>query len=66
MENDLESILRLYGAKTCTFRKIPEHDGGRNTIFVIENSEGEKRVLRISTLEDRTEDDYLAETEFIH
>lgn len=66
MKNDIKSILNLYSAEACTVKKIPDHKGGRNCIYVIENAEGEKKVLRISTLEDRTEEDYLAETEFIH
>jgi len=66
VKNNLKTILRLFGAEMWSVSKVPEHEGGRNTIFVIENREGEKRVLRISTLEDRTEEDYLAETEFIY
>jgi len=46
--------------------KVPEHEGGRNTILVLQNTEGKKRVLRISALKDRAEEDYLAETDFIH
>lgn len=66
MKKDLKTILRLFGAENWLVSKVPEHEGGRNTIFVIENNKGEKRILRISTLEDRTEEDYRAETEFIH
>ena len=66
MENDFKTILNLFGAETWSVSKVPEHEGGRNSIFVIENAEGKKRVLRISMLDDRTEEDFLAETEFIH
>lgn len=66
MENDFKTILNLFGAETWSVSKVPEHEGGRNSIFVIENAEGKKRVLRISMLDDRTEEDYFAETEFIH
>ena len=66
MKKDFKTILRLFDAENWLVSKWPEHEGGRNTIFVIENNKGEKRVLRISTLEDRTEEDYRAETEFIH
>ena len=66
MENDFKTILNLFGAETWSVSKVPGHEGGRNSIFVIENAEGKKRVLRISMLDDRTEEDYFAETEFIH
>ena len=66
MKIDFKAILKLYGAEACTVSKVPEHEGGRNNILIIENAEGEKRILRISMLEDRTEEDYLAETEFVH
>ena len=66
MKNNLKAILPLFGAETWSVGMVPEHEGGRNRVFIIENAEGEKRVLRISMLEDRTEEDYLAETEFIH
>ena len=65
MENDFKTILNLFGVETWSVSKVPEHEGGRNSIFVIENAEGKKRVLRISMLDDRTEEDYFAETEFI-
>ena len=66
MKNSLKAVLRLFGAETWSVSRVPEHEGGRNSIYILENAEGEKKVLRISTLEDRTEEDYLAETEFIH
>ena len=66
MENDFKTILNLFGAETWSVSKVPEHEGGRNHIFILENAEGKKRVLRISMLDDRTEEDYFAETEFIH
>lgn len=42
--------------------EIPGHEGGRNLVFRI----GTESVLRISTLTDRTEADYLAEVEYVH
>ncbi len=48
----------------CT--EIGGHEGGRNRIFVFSNGDGKKFVLRVSSLGDRTEREYLAETEFVH
>ncbi len=48
----------------CT--EIGGHEGGRNRIFVYSNGDGKKFVLRVSALGDRTEQEYLAETEFVH
>ncbi|MBO4927416.1 MAG: phosphotransferase [Clostridiales bacterium] len=44
---------------------IPGHDGGRNVVFVVEK-DGVKYVLRLSPMEDRKEEDFLAEVEFVH
>ena len=66
MRDILEKAKTLYYLKAGTFREVPAHEGGRNKLFVC-NIYGEDRyVLRISGLEDRTEEDYLAETEFLH
>ena len=55
-----------YALDGYEFRPVPGHPGGRNQILVCILN-GEKRyVLRVSDLEDRTEEDYLAETEFVH
>lgn len=56
MSNSLKPILRLFDAEAYTVSQVPEHEGGRNQILVIENAEGVKRILRISTHEDRTEE----------
>ena len=66
MENDYKTILKLFDAETWSVSKVPEHEGGRNGVFVIKNTEGKKRILRISQFDDRTEEDFLAETEFMH
>ena len=62
----LKEALCRFGMEAWTIGKIPEHEGGRNEIFVLENSNKEKCILRISALGDRTKEDYLAETEFVH
>jgi Ser/Thr protein kinase RdoA (MazF antagonist) len=45
--------------------QVPHHEGGRNHIYICSLSD-DKCVLRASSLNDRTEEDYLAETEFVH
>lgn len=42
--------------------EVPGHEGGRNLVYRI----GARAFLRISGLTDRTADDYLAETEYVH
>lgn len=63
---DISPILRLFGVESWTARKVDEHEGGRNNIFVLHSPKGEKRILRLSFLPDRTEEDFLAETEFVY
>ena len=51
--------------KTCTFAPISGHEGGRNQIVIISRNGEKQSVLRISALGDRSENDYLAEAEFV-
>lgn len=65
MNKILEQAKKLYSLEDCTFTPISGHEGGRNLIVIV-SRDGEKLyVLRISALGDRTEKDYLAETEFV-
>ena len=65
MNKILEQAKKLYSLEDCTFTSIPGHEGGRNLIVIV-SRDGEKLyVLRASALGDRTEKDYLAETEFV-
>ena len=65
MNRILEQVKTLYPLKDCTFTEVSGHEGGRNTIVIV-SRDGEKQyVLRISALGDRSETDYLAETEFV-
>ena len=57
----LRKAAELYGFDPAATERIPGHEGGRNTVFRL----GTERVLRISGLSDRTEQDYLAETEYV-
>ena len=65
MTGILEQAKNLYSLEGCAFAPVSGHEGGRNRIVTVSRN-GEKRyVLRISALGDRSENDYLAETEFI-
>lgn len=65
MNRILEQVKALYPLEDCTFTEVSGHEGGRNTIVIV-SRDGEKQyVLRISALGDRSENDYLAETEFV-
>ena len=65
MNRILEHVKALYPLKDCTFTEVSGHEGGRNRIVIV-SRDGEKQcALRISALGDRSEADYLAETEFV-
>jgi len=61
----LEQARALYKLDAYEFNLIAGHDGGRNLVFICRSNE-HQYVLRISALNDRTAEDYLAETEFVH
>ena len=62
----LQAALTLYGLNSVEFRQVAGHEGGRNLVYVC-RLDGESRyVLRFSALADRTEEEYLAEAEFVH
>jgi len=62
----LERAKELFGLEDYECSPVNEHEGGRNLVYVC-CKDGEKQyVLRISGLGDRCEEDYLAETEFVH
>ena len=61
----IEQVKKTYGLDGFELRQITEHKGGRNKIFVCSKDGEKKYVLRISELNDRTLNDYLAETEYI-
>ena len=66
MSNIFETAKSLYELENYEFNQVAGHDGGRNCVFVCSNDGENKYVLRISGLGDRTEEEYLAETEFVH
>ena len=66
MTKILEQAKKLYSLEDCNFTPVSGHEGGRNQIVIV-SRDGEKLyVLRASALGDRNENDYLAETEFVH
>ncbi len=62
----LEEAKKLYSLQDFDFLELRGHDGGRNQIYICIKDKEYKSVLRISSLGDRTEQEYLAETEFVH
>ena len=65
MNKILEQAKKLYSLEECNFTPVSGHEGGRNQIVIV-SRDGEKLyVLRISSLGDRSENAYLAETEFV-
>ena len=65
MKSVLEQAKRLYALEGYAFTPVSGHEGGRNRIAIVSRNGENKYVLRISDLGDRSENDYLAETEFI-
>ena len=60
-----EKAGKLYALENYELRPVPGHEGGRNLVYVCSLNGENRYVLRISALGDRTEEDYLAETEFV-
>ena len=60
-----EQLKQLYALEGCTFTPVTGHEGGRNLIVIVSRNGEKQYVLRISALGDRSENDYLAETEFV-
>ena len=61
----LEQAKKLYSLEDCTFTPVSGHEGGRNQIVIVSRNGEKQYVLRISVIGDRSESDYLAETEFV-
>ena len=62
----LQQAKALYGLEGYDCAAVSGHQGGRNRIYVCRKGDENKYVLRLSLLDDRSEEDYLAETEFVH
>ena len=66
MMKDFSKAINLFSLKDYDFHEVEGHEGGRNQIIICSKNDERKFVLRISSTGDRTEKDYLAETEFVH
>ena len=65
MKRIFNKIKTLFDLEGYDFYKVPGHDGGRNIVYICSRDGEKKAVLRISLLDDRSEEDFLAETEFV-
>ena len=61
-----EKAKALYALQNYELREVSGHDGGRNQVYACSLNGENRYILRISALGDRTEEEYLAETEFVH
>lgn len=66
MDDLLKQAVVLYGLDGYECAAIPGHQGGRNLVFACKKDGENRYILRVSLLGDRPEEDYLAETEFVH
>ena len=64
--NLLKQAIALYKLEGYDCAAVPGHQGGRNSVYVCRKGGENRYVIRISMLQDRSEEDYLAETEFVH
>ena len=62
----IQQAEQLYSLENYGITRVPGHEGGRSTVYIFTKTDGKKTVLRVSSLPDRSEADYLAETEFVH
>ena len=65
MEEIIARAKSLFSLEDCAWKAVPGHEGGRNLILIGRADGENKYALRVSALGDRTEEEYLAETEFI-
>ena len=61
----LEQAIKLFSLWDFDCHEVEGHEGGRNRIFICSKGGEKKFVLRISATGDKTENDYLAEAEFV-
>jgi len=66
LEQIIEQAQKLYPLEDCIFTPVSGHEGGRNRIVIVSRNGEKEYILRISDTGDRSENDYLAETEFVH
>ena len=65
MKDSLDYAKAVFALEEYECTQVGNHEGGRNLVYVCSKDGENKYVLRISSLGDRKETDYLAETEFV-
>lgn len=61
----LNQIIHQYNLEEYQLTQVQGHDGGRNVVYIAKK-EKEDYVVRISSIENKRLEAYLAETEFVH
>ena len=61
----LPIFVKRYGLEGYEIEPVAAHHGGRNLIYTCEKPGEPAKILRISYLEDRTQEDFLAELEYV-
>ena len=59
----IQTATELYGLEGYEYRAVSGHEGGRNEIRICSRDGKNRYVFRVSALEDRTEEEYLAESQ---
>ncbi len=65
MERICEAAKKLFALEPYECTPLPGHGGGRNHAILCRENGENKYILRVSPPEDRSEEDILAETEFV-
>ena len=65
LKNILEQAKEWYNLSGFDCNGVSEHEGGRNKVYIYSQNGEKKYALRVSSLDDRTEEEYLAEVEFV-
>lgn len=58
-------LTKKYNFEGYVIRPLPSHEGGRNLIYICEKDMASFMVARVSYLNDRSKEDYLAELEYV-
>lgn len=64
-EGILRQAVERFALQQDRLEVVESHEGGRNLVFRCEGAAG-TRYLRLSCMNDRSVEDYLSETEFVH
>ena len=62
----IQKAASLFPLEGFSLVPVPGHEGGRNVVLACRKDGEDRYILRISMTGDRREEDYLAETEFVH